>query len=178
MVADMKRSKTESLSLRLDPKTKFILDFVARLRGQSITTVVERFIKEQANSVKISRDDFSDGPNWSHFWDPSEGVRTLKLLGEPSWPTTFDEDELRQFTLSHWPFFYEDSNGGRPKRWAVDVLWPKREELLREWREKRETDYWAISETMKKLLSSAGLKPPDWPTKPKNKSDLDDDVPF
>ena len=33
-------TKTETLSLRLDPKTKFILEFVARINGQTLTTVI------------------------------------------------------------------------------------------------------------------------------------------
>ncbi len=43
--------KAMALLLRLDPKTRFILELTARIKGQSITTVVERAIKETATSL-------------------------------------------------------------------------------------------------------------------------------
>ena len=114
-------AKTLTLSLRLDPKTKFILDFVARIKGQSITTVVERAIKETADGLGIGPKWDSDGneayqPTWSEFWDPDEGIRTLKLLDNSGYPTSFDEDELKAFTLAHWPFFYLDHRGNETRR--------------------------------------------------------------
>ena len=59
--------KTQSLSLRLDPKTKFTLDFMARIRGQSITTVVERAIKEAAKNVGVGVEQL-EGPNQLRIW--------------------------------------------------------------------------------------------------------------
>src|ERR1700730_6798082 len=82
--------KTQTLSLRLDPKTKFTLEFVARINGQTITTVVERAIRESCDRVKIrgvDGGDFSDLCNWQGFWDPEEGVRTLRLLASPDYPS-------------------------------------------------------------------------------------------
>ena len=69
-----KRTKTESLSLRLDPKTKFILEFVARINGQSITTVVERAIKRASEDVGIApkwdnRGNELEIRNWTTYWD-------------------------------------------------------------------------------------------------------------
>src|SRR5436305_11880387 len=89
-------TKTQTLSLRLDPKTKFTLEFVARIKGQTLTTVVERSIRESCDRVTVSgpsrRGDFSEQCNWQQFWDPEEGVRTLSLLASPDYPTNFDED--------------------------------------------------------------------------------------
>src|SRR5215469_18155276 len=89
-----KRTKTESLSLRLDPKTKFILEFVARINGQSITTVVERAIKRASEDVGIgpkwdNRGNELEAKNWTTYWDPSDGVRTLKLISDPEYPTSY-----------------------------------------------------------------------------------------
>ena len=178
MVPEKKRGvKTQSLSLRLDPKTKFILDFVARIRGQSITTVVERAIKDASDGVVIDRDDFGNGSNWSDYWDPNEGVRTLKLFTARDYPTTFDDDELRAFTLVHWQFFYENSEGKQPRRDYLEILWPSIDRYLEIWREKKTADYWAAGGAMKADLSAAGVEPPDWP--PKTSSDqLDDEFPF
>src|SRR6185312_3703007 len=68
-------SKTQTLSLRLDPKTKFTLEFVARIRGQTLTTIVERAIRESCDKVMIENFE-GDELNWLNFWDPEEGMRT------------------------------------------------------------------------------------------------------
>ena len=188
MAAERTRgTKTQSLSLRLDPKTKFILDFVARIKGQSITTVVERAIKEASAGVVIDADDFGNGSNWSDYWDPNEGVRTLKLLTAREYPTTFDEDELRAFTLAHWAFFYEDLEGKRPRASYLDIIWPSVDRYMEIGRETKIANYWAAGEAMMADLSCAGIAPPNWPPKASEKSssqrqkpsgDLDDDIPF
>jgi hypothetical protein len=187
-------AKTLTLSLRLDPKTKFILDFVARIKGQSITTVVERAIKETADGLGISSWDedsrTSYQATWSNFWDPSDGVRTLRLLANSGYPTTFDEDELKAFTLAHWQFFYLDRDGDQPKRVFIDILWPKIDKYLEIWREKKSSDYWAAGEAMKADLAAARVAGPDWPPKPTTPAkparrdassplpDFDDEIPF
>ena len=160
-----RKKRTESLSIRLDPKTKFILDFVARVRGQSITTVVERAVKDAADTVTTGDGSIgSNGRNWIEFWDVNEGVRTLKLLSDPHYPKTYDEDELRHFTLANWPFFYTDSKGHKPKKIYVTVLWPKVEKYHDFWRETKSDDYWAAGEAMKADLVSARVEPPEWPS--------------
>ncbi len=78
------------LSLRLDPKTKFILEFVSRINGQTITTIVERAIRSSTDDIRLpSERDFESGPNWQHFWDPHEGVRTPKAAGLLNLPNHF-----------------------------------------------------------------------------------------
>lgn len=173
-------AKTLTLSLRLDPKTKFILDFVARIKGQSITTVVERAIKETADGLGIGsswdeRGNQTFEATWSDFWDPDEGVRTLKLLACSGYPTNFDEDELKAFTLVHWPFFYHDHRGNEPIRGFIEILWPKVDTYIEIWRTKKSTDYWAAGEAMKADLAAAKLDGPDWPPKP---APVDDEIPF
>ena len=159
-------TKTEALSLRLDPKTKFILEFVSRINGQKITTIVERAIRGSCDEVRIEgeENDFQ-GPNWKHFWDPDEGVRTLKLLAFPDYPTTYDEDELKSFTEVHKPFFYLQEFGGQtPDRSLVQILWPKIEEYRKIWRDQLDKDYWAAGNAMAADLKAAKIKPPAWPS--------------
>jgi len=183
MSSDRSRgAKTQTLSLRLDPKTRFILDFMARIKGQSITTVVERAIKDAGNGTVIGpeydeRGNQIDRDNWSDFWDPSEGIRALKLLACPYYPTTYDDDELQAFTTAHQQFFYSDTKCRQPRRAYVEVLWENMERYLNIWREKKSEDYWAAGEAMAADLSAARVAPPDWPPKPKS-GDLDDEIPF
>jgi len=153
-------SKTETLSLRLDPKTKFILEFVARINGQTLTTVIERAIRKSCGEVTIGGE---DRLSWDFFWDPDPGVRTLKLLACPDYPSTYDEDELRRFTKAHWEFFYASDKSDEPRRAYVETLWPKIEEYHRIWRDKRDSNYWAAGAAMAADLSAAQLKKPNWP---------------
>ena len=152
-------TKSETLSLRLDPKTKFILEFVARINGQTLTTVIERAIRKSCDEVAIG----SDPLNWDYFWDPDAGVRTLKLLACPDYPSTYEEDELRRFAKAHWEFFYTHPKSNEPRRTYVEALWPKIEEYQRIWRDQRSSNYWAAGAAMAADLSAAQLKAPNWP---------------
>jgi hypothetical protein len=183
-------TKSQTLSLRLDPKTKFTLEFVARIRGQTITTVVERAIRESCDQVRIrpvgGLNDYTDQCNWQQFWDPEEGVRTLKLLRSPDYPSTFDEDDLKEFTKAHWQFFYREHDCMNPHRGLVQMLWPKIESYRRIWNEQRASDYFAAGRAMAADLQAAKVAPPQWPPRkpalPKpvsgGRGDMDDEIPF
>jgi hypothetical protein len=180
------RSKSETLSLRIDPKIKFILEFVARMRGQSITTVVERAIREAANNVCVGEGESEK--NWADFWDADEGVRTLRLLADPSYPSTFEEDQKREFAKVHWQFFYTDSNAKFVRAAYVRILWPQFQDYMETWVNERRHNNWAAGDAMKEALLAAQIEPPEWPPgAPKTKlkgqikgalSDLDDEIPF
>jgi hypothetical protein len=183
MQAKIKTGKTETLSLRLDPKIKFVLEFASRINGQTITTVVERAIRASCDAIQIQTD--SGQQSWKHFWDPHEGVRTLKLLGT-DYPSTYDEDELRDFVAAHSPFFFTPGEPGNPNNSVVHILWPKIEEYRRIWRDKREKDCWAAGHAMAADLKAANVRPPTWPPQaedfpkatPYTRGDMDDDIPF
>lgn len=180
MAVSIKRAKTETLSLRLDPKTKFMLDFMSRVQGQSITTVVERAVQKVASGVSVAGSN-ADDRTWATFWDASEGVRTLKLIADADFPTNFEEDELLAFTQTHWPFFYGSERAVSPRRAFVDVLWPKIDHYLDLWRDQRQINYWAAGEAMRSDLEAARISAPEWPAKAKAESpsyDLNDDIPF
>jgi 8-oxo-dGTP pyrophosphatase MutT (NUDIX family) len=186
------RAKTQTLSLRLDPKTRFILEFMSRVRGQSITTIVERAIKEAAEKTGIGPTNDRHGNEtsqqcWSDFWDPEEGVRSLNLIANTDYPTTFDDDEIRRFTIDHWEFFYVSVAASTPRRQFVSVLWPKLQSYMTVWRNTKSEDYWAAGRAMGEDLTKAKLGTPVWPRLPKapesNKAtsfgrDLNDEVPF
>jgi len=162
------------LSLRLDPKTKFILEFVAGINGQTLTTVIERAIRVSCGEVTIG----SDRLGWDYFWDPEVGVRTLKLLACPDYPSTYEEDELRRFTKAHWEFFYAREKSDEPRRAYVETLWPKIEEYQRIWRDQRNSNYWAAGAAMAADLSTAQLKVPDWPPGSAANAAMDHEIPF
>jgi hypothetical protein len=189
VVRDQRRAKTENLSIRLDPKTRFMLEFLGRVTGNSITSVVERAIRESADRIGIGPDHDEHGNqieerHWNTYWDPSDAVRMLNLISDAYYPTNFEEDELRKFTLAHWKFFFMNEKGQNPRRAYCDILWPKIDEYLECWRQCKSTNYWKAGELMLADLRAARVAPPsDWPPKSAEKTkhvaeELDDDIPF
>jgi hypothetical protein len=158
-------TRSETLSLRLDPKTKFTLEFASRIKGQTITTLVERAIRSSCDEIELYPEGFKgqEAGTWKTFWDPDEGVRTLKLCAAKDYPTTYEEDELMSFVKAHQSFFYDDERRYEINRLFVRVLWPKIEEYHSIWQERRGEDYWAAGRAMAADLSAAKIKSPNWP---------------
>jgi hypothetical protein len=190
MARDTKRSaKTEVLSMRMDPKTRFVVEFLARVRGQSISTVVERALQEAADNTPIRiNDSFGNAYDntWKDYWHVSEGIRFLMVASDKNLYSTFDEEYKASFAKTHWPFFYHSSACDRYKEWAIEVLWPRIDEFVDLWTRTKATDYFAAGKAMREAIQQAGLKAPDWPVKPPEtpvdrkptSRDLDDDIPF
>lgn len=184
--APKKTPKTESLTIRLDPKTRFILEFVARLRGQPLTTVVERFITDGANQLSL---DFNDGRTWKDFWDVSEGVRALLMANEPALYPTYEEEKRLAFAREHWPFFYVSEAKKTLRRIYIDILWPGIDTFVTLHEQGKTTDYWNAGRLMQNALSTANVVPPEWPVGSGSKGGsnfgarekfegLDDEIPF
>lgn len=188
MPPSAKRSKTETLSLRLDPKTKFMLDFVSRLQGQSITTVVERAIRDKAVKVTVDADYQEESRHWNYYWHHNEGIRTIKLISDPNYPTNYDEDELLGFIKAHNIFFVSNYNervfeyNHDYKIEYIDVLWPNMAQYVSAWRDQKHINYWIAGQMMCADIISAQIEPPKWPksNEPTNKTplDLDEEIPF
>ncbi|MCF6118517.1 MAG: hypothetical protein EOS26_03290 [Mesorhizobium sp.] len=181
--APKKTAKTESLAIRLDPKTRFILDFVSRAKGQTITTVVERAIYEAAAQVRAS-----DGENdysWQDVWNEAEGARALRAATIRDLFPTYEEERRLNFARRHWPFFYTNDRLHAVQTLYVEVLWPRIDEFIQLGDDKLQEDAWAAGTAMQEALRAAKIQPPEWPPKPKSndfgrppKQELDDEIPF
>ena len=180
------RTKTLTLSLRLDPKTRFMLEFMAKLKRQSITTVVEEAIQQAGNRTRT--DSFGDdGKSWKSFWHVSEGLRAIHMLADGDLPSSFGDDEAREFIRWHIEFFSDTNRLEDPSEMNVEVLWPNIETYLQIWRESRKSDPWGAGYKMVQHLEAANLRPPNWPRQEKTPPkpiknsfarDLDEEVPF
>lgn len=174
------RTKSQTLSLRLDPKTRFVLEFLAKLKRQNITTIVEDAIRRAAADHPVNPFD-REPRTWKDYWDVNEGVRTMRMLADPEMPSDYEDDELRDFIAAHIEFFSESYQLSEPDRINVAVLWPRIEEYLIEWRESKRSNPWAAGRMMVQDLEEAGIAPPEWPRKtkkPPRPSDPDPDIPF
>lgn len=180
-----KTNKTESLTIRLDPKTRFILEFVSKLKGQTITTVVERAIVNSASGETLR--DFKNGGDltWHDFWDISDGVRALQLAARSEFFPSFEEEKRLAFCKEHWPFFWSSKERKTFLNYYVDVLWPNIDAYVQIHDDTKATDYFAAGKAMRDALSAAKLKAPEWPRPAEPLSvrahlskTSDDDIPF
>lgn len=185
MAEDRKRpAKSESLTIRLNPRTRFILEFVSRKRGQTITTVVERAL-EAAGDQALIKDFEGKDLSWKDYWDVVEGVRALNVSAEPELFPTYEEEIRLQFARKFKEYFYKDNNYVYPHKTYLEVLWPKIDYLLNMFDETKATDHFAVEKEMRGLLWKAGVKPPESRSGVTAKTvdrrdvyDLDDDIPF
>lgn len=186
MTTERKRKrpqKSESLTIRLDPKMRFALEFVARLKGQTITKVIERSVMDAADRSYIEDENHNIEANWLSYWDVNEGVRAIKLALDQRTHPTFEDEEMLDFVKTHWNFFSASPDLLKLRRQNIEVLWPSMPQLLDLWRETKTSDRHAVDHVMVQLLESAGLHKEDWsiPSEPEKRtysSDLDDEIPF
>lgn len=180
--ATKKTAKSESLTIRLDPKTRFMLEFVSRLRGQTITTVVERAISEAANRATVDQpDNYGEPLTWRDFWSVYEGERALKIADEPLLHPTYEEERRLAFTRRFWPFFYHDRKATIVREDFLDVLWLHIDYLIESHEEMKHENINAGPEIMASLLEEAKLVPPRWPPASERgglSRQIDDDIPF
>ena len=156
-----KPNKSETLTLRLDPKTRFMLEFVARLRGQTITTVFERAVQDTADFAIIQRNDGSRY-TWKNYWDVEQGVRDLLIAGEPILRPTFEEEKRFTFAYRYWPFFYTTIERKLFRIDYVSILWGRIDEFIELDEAKKTIDYWAVGQLMEDALKAAHVTPPKW----------------
>ena len=148
--------------MRMDPKTRFLVDILAKSRGQSISTVVERAILEAADNASLG---IENTKRWRDYWHISEGVRALNIAAESTLYPTYEDECRIDFARVHWQFFYLASDCKRPKPWNVDVLWPDMDRYLDMWSKTKSNEYFATGKAMQEALRRAGLAAPDWPPK-------------
>ena len=194
MAREPKAGRSETLTIRLDTKSRFVLEFLSRLKGQTITTVVERAIIAAASQESIPDPRYPHPDGWQYFWDVSDGVRALKMASRPEFFPNYEEERRLAFCREHWPFFWATKEQRTFLNHYVDVLWPRIDEFVQLHEDNRTSNYYFAGQAMQKALSDARLRAPDWPpvekkptpeAKPVSKStktvspDLDDeDIPF
>ena len=176
-----KTTKSETLTVRLDPKTRFMLEFVARLRGQTITTVFECAIQDTADLAQIRRNS-AHVYTWKNYWDVEQGVRDILISGEPALRPTFEEEKRLEFTRKYWPFFYTAIDKTMMQKHNISILWGRINEFIELDESSITTDYWAAGGAMEAALKNAHVIPPKWKellgVQNSSSNELDKDVPF
>lgn len=95
--ADPKRAVTVNVSMRLDPKMKYLIDLLARDQKRTITGVIEWALMKAASQELIIGDGFGDSENFAQaiddLWSTDEAIRLVKLAIYR--PSLLDYDEMR-----------------------------------------------------------------------------------
>lgn len=188
-----KVGKTETLTIRLDPKTRFILEYLSRLKGQTITTVVERAIVGAAAQETLTDFEYGGALSWDDFWDVSDGVRALNLARRKEFFPTYEELRRLDFAKTHWPFFFATKDKTVTLNHYIDILWPRIDTYIQLHEENKANggDWFGAGKEMQEALRKSNLRAPDWPLKEAPKAvppkaqetktfsrDMDDDIPF
>lgn len=175
MIEKKRPAKGETLTIRLDTKSRFMLDFVARAKGQTMTTVVERALTDAADNVRVCLDNDippgdlpDDGSyvNWRYFWNSIPGIRELAIADVDDLYPTYEEKHRLEFAKRFWPFFYTDRNCTSFNVDFIDALWNKIDYFISVHEGQKQMDFYAVTKIMSSCLEGAGLTPPEWPPAP------------
>lgn len=118
--------KSQTFTIRLDDRTRFMIDFVTRITGQSITGFIQKSITDAAKPIHSNEYSRS---NWHDFWHPIEGFRTLFVIMDESIRAshiTPDEEDLIRFVEKYPYCFMDEAEGGEMYLASdkIEILWP------------------------------------------------------
>lgn len=148
------RVKTESITLRIDPRFRFALELLGRKTGATMTSLIERSIVQQATVLRIG------GLDWSELWHPEESVRSLRVAAIPDLMPTHEEERRASFCRLWHPFFYRSLKDEEIHEPRLVCLWPSIEELLSHFEDTRSKDFFSVGRKMRAMLQKAGLDAP------------------
>lgn len=132
--------KTETLTLRLDPKVKLMIELISRIRRQSITGVVEAAIEEIA--FDLDAPVVSAGEPWpmsllsavSEIWSTDESERFIHLCTHLPSLITYEEQRIWETIKASKVFlthgieenaqFWDVPGVGYIDKHSVRIWWP------------------------------------------------------
>src|SRR5262249_53773761 len=93
-----KLQRTETVTLRLDPKLRYLTELAARKQRRTVSSFIEWAIEQALFLVKLELDEASPPTNLVEaaalFWDPDEADRFAKLALNYPDLLTYDEQVL------------------------------------------------------------------------------------
>lgn len=175
--------KSQVVSVRLDPKLKYLAELAARRQRRPLSSYIEWAIEESLSRVYPSYGQTSGyQPDAESFadvaatlWDVDEADRFANLAFRYPELLTHDEQLIWKL-IRECGLLWRGSYGGQRAEWQWTI---QSEDLMRE----RLREHWeTFNKVARGALPSSSI--PTWqktrpPTSPKNAStDLDDEIPF
>lgn len=117
--------KTESLTLRMDPKIKFLIEVISRVRRQSITGVVEAAMEETAFDLEVPYFDEGKveahalGAIFSEIWSTDESELFINMCFHLPTLMTYEEQRLWE-TIKISPAFHDKPSATVVTDWKID----------------------------------------------------------
>lgn len=117
--------KTETLTLRLDPKIKTMIELISRIRRQSITGVVEAAIEEIAFDLDAPY--FDDGEMHNHtlavvfsdVWSTDESEWFINMCYRFPTLLTYEEQRIWE-TIKSSAVFLNNATTYMPTDWEIE----------------------------------------------------------
>ena len=106
--------KTETLTLRLDPKIKYTIELMARIKRQSITSVIEAAIEATAFDLDTpvvvdgKREIWSLSMAVSEYWSTDVVARFINLCAFMPELLTYEEQRIWE-TIKATPKFWDEN---------------------------------------------------------------------
>jgi len=161
-------TRSQIVTVRLDPKLKFAAELAARKQRRTISSFIEWAVEEAVDMITINQTKTSIKDVMNRTWDVEEPDRIVKLaLNYPEF-LTFDEERLWKIISEQPYFWYRDWERGGG--WQLVESWVNFENIRAQWA------------TLNKIISGEatitdlpeGEENPNAPPMPL----IDDSVPF
>lgn len=165
---------TTSISLEIDDKIKFQLEFATRVTNLPLSKFIEIAIKKSVNELSLSKvlqtndDDNIDlhseislVKNWLSYWGNEEGISMVSLLTCELMQdyTSAKDDQISLFILNHWNYFGMDENLENLSQIHCNIIWPHLEKIVDEYLDNNIIDTNYGAKKLSKVLKDNNLEP-------------------
>jgi hypothetical protein len=100
-------ARSETLAIRLDPRTRYMLELASRIQHRTLSSVVEWMINNSLKDIPIDEKQ-SLASVQSDLWDIDESDRLLKLVFSNYSLLSFDEQKIWK-VIREYGYFWKGS---------------------------------------------------------------------
>jgi hypothetical protein len=168
------KRKSEVVTIRLDPKLKYVAELAARKQRRTLSSYIEWAVEESLKAVHPAEgDDFplSFADEASRLWDVDEPDRFAKLALQ--YPGLLNHEEQRIWKLvRECGYLWKGKYGGPANQWRWETI---ERSLISE----RLREHWPLFCAVARGEQPASALPEWMKTKPADgREDMDDEIPF
>lgn len=169
-------SRSETVTIRLDPKLNYLSDLAARIQRRTKSSFVESVVADRVDRQPLTprnSDGVTIGDKAEDLWHVRDYERLIRLAEHAPHLMTFDEQQIWAVICDCgllWRGRWRDRwDGTQEWSWTTDARDIRRDEVANHWN------------TLVKIADGT-LGPSQMPrwikTRPKPNSDMDDEIPF
>ena len=159
-----KLTRSQTVTVRLDPKLRYLAELAARQQRRTVSSYVEWAIEDSLNRVYLDSNN-TIGELGSYLWDVDEPDRFAKLALTNEYLLTHEEQVLWKLIRETGHIWKGHQNADGEWKWSVreqSLIW---DHLRKNWENFKSV---ASGKESRDILPKTSQKPPEF----------DDDVPF